>query len=294
MVERDSQAVGGTAFRPPLSHGLGRSEPCSGQLFPPRGTRRSRRRWFHSLASPLMRTEWFALRSCVAWAASVFLGALPTAMSVKRTSHSVQSGRGLARRVGGEQPGMSSGDQELKPKDIHAVPRKLRGAAEQAVAQASRPRGWSRLHEAAHQGDVERVRLTASWRNVNEPDATGTKPLHEAANAEVAQELVKRRARPSARDNRGRTPLHRAVMDARPDVAEYLIRRTTARLNSRDDQGRTPLHWTAIKDDASTAEALLRGGARQRVKDKDGNTPMRLAMTCGSMGFLCAFLKAAM
>lgn len=215
-------------------------------------------------------------------------------MSVKRTSHSVQSGRGLARRVGGEQPGMSSGDQELKPKDIHAVPRKLRGAAEQAVAQASRPRGWSRLHEAAHQGDVERVRLTASWRNVNEPDATGTKPLHEAANAEVAQELVKRRARPSARDNRGRTPLHRAVMDARPDVAEYLIRRTTARLNSRDDQGRTPLHWTAIKDDASTAEALLRGGARQRVKDKDGNTPMRLAMTCGSMGFLCAFLKAAM
>lgn len=215
-------------------------------------------------------------------------------MSVNARLIRFRADGGLARRVGGEQPGMSSGDQELKPKAIHAVSRKLCGAAGQAVAQASRPRGWSRLHEAAHQGDVERVRLTASWRNVNEPDTTGTKPLHEAANVKVAQELVKRRARPSARDNRGRTPLHRAVMDRRPDVAEYLIRRTTARLNSRDDQDRTPLHWTAIKDDSSTAEALLRAGARQRVKDEDGNTPMRLAVTCGSMGFLCAFLKAAM
>ena len=84
----------------------------------------------------------------------------------QRRSHAVRADRGMARRVGGERPRMSSGDQESESKAIHAVPRQLRGAAGQAVAQASRPRGWSRLHEAAHQGDVERVRLTASWRNV--------------------------------------------------------------------------------------------------------------------------------
>lgn len=136
--------------------------------------------------------------------------------------------------------------------------------------------------------------MTASRWNVNEADTNGTKPLHEAANAEVAQELVKRGARPGARDKHGRTPLHRAVMDERPNVAEYLIRRTPASLNARDDQNRTPLHWAAIKDDPRTAEALLRAGAKPYGVDRDDNTPMRLAMTHGSIAFVCAFLKAAM
>lgn len=186
------------------------------------------------------------------------------------------------------------GDQDLKPKAIHAALRKLRGAAGQAVAQGPRPGGWSHLHEAAHQGDVERVRLTASRWNVNEPDTHGTKPLHEAANAEVVRELVKGGARPSARDKHGQTPLHRAVMDERLDVAEYLIRRTKASPNSQDDQNRTPLHLAAIKDDPRTAEALLRPGAKPYRVDNDDNTPMRVAMTHGSIAFVCAFLKAAM
>ncbi len=83
-------------------------------------------------------------------------------------------------------------------------------------------------------------------------------------------------------------------MDDRPDVAAYLILQTKADLNVRDDQDRMPLHWAAIKDDAPTAEALLRAGAKQYLRDNDGNTPMRLAMTHGSMGVVCAFLRAAM
>ena len=47
-------------------------------------------------------------------------------------------------------------------------------------------------------------------------------------------------------------------------------------------------------DDARVTAALLEREAKPYEKDKDGNTPMALAMTHGSMAFLCAFLRAAM
>ena len=150
------------------------------------------------------------------------------------------------------------------------------------------------MHQAAHQGDVKRVRGLAHHWNVNEPDANGTRPLHEAANAAVAQTLVDAGARPSSRDGRERTPLHRAIMDERCDVAEYLICGTTAMLNWSDDRGRMPLHYAAIKDDGATTGVLLRMGAKPFEKDLDGNTPMRLAMTRACGAFVGAFLNAAM
>ena len=83
-------------------------------------------------------------------------------------------------------------------------------------------------------------------------------------------------------------------MDGRTDVAAYLTRETKAQQNRRDALGRTPLHWAAIRDDGSAAEALLRSSAKHRLVDDDGDTPMKLAMTHGSMDFVCAFLRAAM
>lgn len=152
---------------------------------------------------------------------------------------------------------------------------------------------WSSLHEAARQGDVESVRSMARLGRVNKKDASGNRPLHEAANKGVARELVKAGARLHVEDQHKRTPLHRAVLDEHPKVAVYLIDHMS-KIDLRDDEGRTPLHWAAIKDDAATAVALLRAGAKQRVKDNDGNTPMRLAVTHGSMDFVCGFLKAGM
>lgn len=84
-----------------------------------------------------------------------------------------------------------------------------------------KPAGWSRLHEAVHQGDVERVRRVAVYRNVNVKDASKSTPLHVAASREVAEALAERGAKLNVWDVRYRTPLHRAIIDQRSDVAEY-------------------------------------------------------------------------
>lgn len=123
-------------------------------------------------------------------------------------------------------------------------------------------------------------------------------PLHEAESVEVARALVVVGARLNVRDQHGRTPLHCAVVDGRWEVAIFLVELSRERylhLNARDDKGRTPLHWAAIKDDGVTARALLSlVGTKQHLKDNDGNTALRLAMTHGAVDFVCAFLRAGM
>ena len=150
------------------------------------------------------------------------------------------------------------------------------------------------LHKLARSGNVEGVRRLRYSGRINEKDVIQRTPLHCAANEDVARVLVEAGARPNARDKHEQTPLHRAVVNRYLDVAAYLIDEAGASLNVRDDRGRMPLHWSAIKDDASTAIVLLRAGAMPYPKDHDGSTPLRLAMTRGSMSFVWAYLEAGM
>lgn len=81
----------------------------------------------------------------------------------------------------------------------------------------------------------------------------------------------------NARDNEGRTPLHRAVTDCDTDVIEFLIDKG-ADVNAKDNEGRTPLHDIAKKDDTDLAQFLIDKGADVNARDNEGNTPLLVAV----------------
>ena len=81
-------------------------------------------------------------------------------------------------------------------------------------------------------------------------------------------------ADPKARDEGGRTPLHRAAeSNENPAVIEALLD-AGADLKARDKDGVTPLHVAAgLNKSPAIITALLDAGADLKARDKDGETP---------------------
>ncbi len=79
----------------------------------------------------------------------------------------------------------------------------------------------------------------------------------------------------------GSRPLHLAAKDAVCDVMNTLLQRG-ANVNAKDNMGRTPLHRVAsstaeVVKAVQAMEILVTGGADGTVKDADGKTPAKLA-----------------
>ncbi len=152
--------------------------------------------------------------------------------------------------------------------------------------------GETPLHAAAANGDAAAIRrLLARSANVAPQLRTnesynsdwGSTPLHFAAasgNREAVQLLLSAGADVNARNDKGGTPLHRAVKF--PDIAQLLLERG-ARVEIADGCGRTALHWCANDSDDCRAVAalLIDRGAAVAAKDRDGRTPLHLAAACG-------------
>lgn len=160
--------------------------------------------------------------------------------------------------------------------------------------------GWTPLHHAASRGDVEWLRRLLAMDGaavdirVHNADAYsaewGNTPLHYAARdgrREACQFLLQRGADVNARNQRGQTPLHRALID--PELVWLLIN-CGADPNDADDRGRTPLHWAAIDDEAVSVERLLAAGARVDRPDALGLTPLHLAAQHGRPAAAAALL----
>jgi len=105
------------------------------------------------------------------------------------------------------------------------------------------------LQQAAADGDIEQVKLNLSQ------------------GADI-----------NAKDNTGRTALHRATYEGHADVVRLLIDRG-ADVNARNRSQRTPLHSAAMKGDKKSIELLLSKGADISAKDRRGSTPLFVAMT---------------
>jgi len=100
---------------------------------------------------------------------------------------------------------------------------------------------------------------------------------------EMLAELLKAKADPKARDEKGYTPLHFVQFATRfadaktvSKIVEMLLA-YDADLNARDNNNQTPLHWVASDGGEEMARALLERGADPNLKDKDGYTPLHLA-----------------
>ncbi|XP_077554664.1 uncharacterized protein LOC144169409 [Haemaphysalis longicornis] len=79
-----------------------------------------------------------------------------------------------------------------------------------------------------------------------------------------------------ARDHLGMTPLHRAVVLGRHDVARLLIDRFPETINARDREGRTALHYAAAASRrsgrADMYRLLLQNGSDPRIRDNRGKS----------------------
>ena len=111
--------------------------------------------------------------------------------------------------------------------------------------------------------------------------AEATRDLFAAAKGGTASEAsaaIAVGADPNARDVRGRTPFHWAVVNPEPSVIAALIE-AGADPNARDDaRGRTPLHLAAaVNPKPSVVGALIEGGADVDARDGNDRTPLHWA-----------------
>jgi ankyrin repeat protein len=117
-----------------------------------------------------------------------------------------------------------------------------------------------------------------------DPDAVTSisqQPMHEAImrrdEAALAL-LLKYKVDLSAPPNTESTPLHLAARHGTAKIIEQLLARG-ASINAVGYRMQTPLHCAAEGDWAvPMLKALLAAGAKHNVKDRDGNTPLHLAV----------------
>lgn len=145
------------------------------------------------------------------------------------------------------------------------------------------------LHLAANSpGNLAVIRwLVNHGAIVNEPMNGGVTPLHFAAasgDVEVAKFLVAKGAKLDLRDAQGETPLWLAAALGKEAVAEFLVS-SGAAVDTVAEDGTTPLFRAADREDSKTSktsELLLAHGANPNAQNKEGFTPLLLAVRTGN------------
>ena len=99
-----------------------------------------------------------------------------------------------------------------------------------------------------------------------------TKAIYKSADASGVARCLETSADLEMRDERGETPLYKAVMNRNAEEVKALLE-AGANPNVRDMICRTPLHWAATFWRPDLGMALLEAGADAAVRDEDGNFP---------------------
>ena len=110
----------------------------------------------------------------------------------------------------------------------------------------------------------------------------GNTVLHNAArltnNPTIIYLLLEAGFDPSARNDIGETPLHRAAVNAQPMVVRHLLE-ADANPNAADNDGYTALHWSAARNgNERVSSLLLAAGSDPNVESNDGRTPLHSAL----------------
>jgi hypothetical protein len=169
------------------------------------------------------------------------------------------------------------------------------------------------LAAAVAQEDLEQVQeLISHGENVNVKEKDRTTPLHiavETGNIQIVESLLNFGAKVNSRNDDRRTPLMNLDEDATPELVDLLIRHgakvrlvdnegNTALIHAVENsvnaeiikrlvdagsdvnvvnkKGRTALMNAAYEDDVESVRALLLGGAKVDLKDKEGETAYQL------------------
>lgn len=124
----------------------------------------------------------------------------------------------------------------------------------------------------------------------------GMTPLHLAADKGYTGICEKLLSYPSvnvSQENSNKaTPLHLAAMHGSSDVCQMLLRKG-ARVTAVEEKGRTALHIASIKGHINVVRFLAKRGVPQRAKDDTGNTALHLAASIGSLESCQALVNSA-
>ncbi|XP_023314785.1 ankyrin-3-like [Trichogramma pretiosum] len=111
---------------------------------------------------------------------------------------------------------------------------------------------------------------------VNAQDNEGNTPLHLALDynrTRLAEWLMRNGANRNSTNAKGETPLHVACKHY---PARHLVS-AFSRVNARDKEGNTPLHLALDNGLIDTIESLLRNGADPNLSNAEGRTPLHVA-----------------
>jgi hypothetical protein len=117
--------------------------------------------------------------------------------------------------------------------------------------------------------------------------------LHELARngrVEVIEKLIAEGRELDARDERGCTPLHFAVVAKQREVVAVLVG-NGADVNSHNNRGDTPLHMSVANRDHALVQYLMKKGADAETINDGGSTLMHVAAQVGDVGLLKLFLE---
>jgi ankyrin repeat protein len=161
--------------------------------------------------------------------------------------------------------------------------------------------GRAALHRAVAFADVAKVQaLLDSGADVNVDVRSeesvnsnwGDTPLHMAVQdgrEQIVRVLIARGADVNRANDRGNTPLHRAV--EYPNLVTALLD-AGANANAPDVQGRTPLHWVAMGGAKASLETMLARGADVKAVDQQGQTALHCAAREGNTAAIAALIAA--
>ena len=140
--------------------------------------------------------------------------------------------------------------------------------------------GQTPLHIAAiqHHKSIARY-LLANGAHTSAQDITGATPLHEAVrygDIDIAKALLESGADVNAEDNLGKTPV---IPEDKREAMYRLLIEHAADVAKKDAYGDTVLHTATMTSLApSILELLVAGGADVNARNKDGVSPLLIAV----------------
>lgn len=187
---------------------------------------------------------------------------------------------------------------------IEEVKRKMN----EAVASAVKARGldgMTPIHLAVKGQHAKCVEALLKYHKPTELDVWGRAPIHLAAaapNLDIAKKLLDKDSRPDQADTFGRTPLTylRFLKDQKNDMGTGKLRRSMAEefmkvwrnFDDKDDNGMTVLHYAVeFLDDEEIERYYLKRGAAADTADKNGKTPLHLAVSAKRGGVANVLFK---
>ncbi|XP_053504377.1 caskin-1 isoform X4 [Ictalurus furcatus] len=132
--------------------------------------------------------------------------------------------------------------------------------------------------------------------NVNFQDTDGFSALHHAAlngNLELISLLLDSQAMVDIRDQKGMRPLHYAAWQGKSEPMKMLLKSGSS-VNTQSDEGQIPLHLAAQHGHYDVSEMLLQHQSNPCIMDNAGKTPLDLACEFGRVGVVQLLLSSNM